>query len=42
VSWVVIWTTNAPARGLFQYTDNFQDLGGNIPASAYYRLVWSP
>jgi hypothetical protein len=39
--WVTIWTTNAPVGGLFNYTDNFSDLGG-APSSAYYRLSWSP
>ena len=41
VSWVTIWTTNAPS-GLFNYTDGFGDLGGIAPGSAYYRLSWSP
>jgi hypothetical protein len=38
--WVTIWTTNAPGNGLFNYTDTFSDLGGVVPASAYYRLSW--
>jgi hypothetical protein len=38
--WVVLWTTNAPASGLFNYTDNFNDLSGVPPSSAYYRLSW--
>jgi hypothetical protein len=42
MKWITIWTTNAPANGLFQYTDNFSDLGGGVPSSAYYRLSWSP
>jgi hypothetical protein len=37
--WVTIWTTNAPANGLFNYSDGFNDLGSK-PASAYYRLSW--
>jgi hypothetical protein len=41
-NWVSIWTTNAPASGLFQYTDKFVDLGGNPPGAAYYRLSWTP
>ena len=41
-NWVSIWTTNAPASGLFHYTDNFGDLGGNPPGAAYYRLSWTP
>ena len=40
--WVTISTTNAPAGGLFNYTDTFGDLGGNAPTSAYYRLGWTP
>jgi hypothetical protein len=39
--WVTIWTTNAPAGGLFNYTDSFSGLGG-VPSSAYYRLSWQP
>jgi autotransporter-associated beta strand protein len=35
--WTTLVTTNAPAAGLFQWTDDFSDLGGP-PASAYYRL----
>ncbi len=42
VNWVTIWTTNAPSSGVFQFTDSFSDLGGNVPSSAYYRLSWSP
>jgi len=41
VDWVTIWTTNAPAKGVFDYTDNFSDLGV-IPSSAEYRLKWQP
>ncbi len=41
VGWVSLLTTNAPALGLFDYTDNFSDLGG-IPGSAYYRLQYNP
>ena len=36
-SWTVLWTTNAPAGGVFEYIDN--------PApqpSAYYRLQYNP
>jgi len=39
--WRTIWTNIAPPGGLFDYTDNFQDLGG-LPASSLYRLRWSP
>jgi autotransporter-associated beta strand protein len=37
VDWVTLLTTNAPSGGLFQFTDDFNDLGGP-PSSAYYRL----
>jgi autotransporter-associated beta strand protein len=40
-AWVTIWTNVAPASGLFDYTDNFQDLPAP-PARAFYRLRWSP
>ncbi len=40
-AWQTIWTNVAPTDGLFDYTDDFHDLGG--PAStAYYRLRWLP
>jgi hypothetical protein len=42
ITWVTIWTTNAPPAGPFKYTDAFGDLGGQIPAAAYYRLTWNP
>jgi hypothetical protein len=38
VDWVTRVTTNAPTAGVFQWVDNFSDLGGP-PASAYYRLA---
>ena len=41
VSWAGLWTTNAPSGGLFEFTDDFNDLGV-VPASAYYRLQWNP
>jgi len=41
VNWATIWTTNAPAGGLFQYTDSFSDLGGVPPSAAYYQLLWT-
>jgi hypothetical protein len=40
-TWDTIWTTNAPANGLFNYTDDFADLEDEVPAAAYYRLLWS-
>jgi len=36
-SWTVVWTTNAPASGVFSYTD----LTAPQPA-AYYRLEFNP
>ena len=39
--WVTIWTNAAPASGLFDYMDDFHELG-QPPASAFYRLNWSP
>jgi Concanavalin A-like lectin/glucanases superfamily/Putative Ig domain/Bacterial Ig domain len=39
LNWTNIWTTNTPASGLFQFTDDFNDLGAPPPA-AYYRLRW--
>lgn len=36
-SWTIIWTTNAPAAGVFQFADP------NPPsAAAYYRLQYNP
>jgi autotransporter-associated beta strand protein len=37
--WVTIYTTNVPSNGVFQYTDNFSDLGGIAPPEAYYRTA---
>ncbi len=37
-----LWTTNAPAGGIFSFTDSFSDLGGNPPGAAFYRLSWMP
>jgi autotransporter-associated beta strand protein len=39
--WATIATTNAPANGAFEWTDDFSDLGV-VPGSAYYRLQWNP
>jgi hypothetical protein len=39
VNWVTIYTTYAPSNGVFQYTDNFSDLGGIAPPEAYYRTA---
>jgi hypothetical protein len=38
--WKPIWT-NVAAPSVFDYTDGFQDLNGP-PATAFYRLSWSP
>ena len=35
--WVILWTTNAPASGVFQYIDNPAPM-----PSAYYRLQYNP
>src|ERR1043166_740198 len=37
VDWVTRLTTNAPSTGVFQFTDDFNDLGAP-PSQAYYRL----
>jgi hypothetical protein len=36
-SWVTLLTTNTPAGGIFEFVDNFSDLGGP-PPQAFYRL----
>jgi hypothetical protein len=41
VNWVTIATTTVSSSGVITVTDTFGDLGGP-PASAYYRLGWSP
>ncbi|MEO5802758.1 MAG: GH25 family lysozyme [Verrucomicrobiota bacterium] len=38
-AWLTIWTNVAPANGLFDYVDDFQDLG-EPPSAAFYRLRW--
>lgn len=38
-NWKEIWITNAPTLGNFDYVDNFSDLNGQAPGSAFYRLV---
>ncbi|HWY74566.1 MAG TPA: hypothetical protein VN281_03060, partial [Verrucomicrobiae bacterium] len=35
--WTTLGTTNTPAGGHFQWTDNFGDLS-SPPSAAYYRL----
>jgi hypothetical protein len=41
-SWVDISTNTAATNGGINVNDNFGDLGGNVPSSAYYRLKWQP
>lgn len=41
VNWATITTTNAPANGGFNFTDDFNDLG-TVPGAAYYRLRYNP
>ncbi len=36
-----LWTTNAPADGLWQVVDDFSDLGG-MPTEAFYRMRSKP
>ena len=41
VDWATLVTTNAPGNGVFEWADNFSDLGvppADPPSSAYYRL----
>ena len=40
--WVDISTNTAQTNGLINAADNFWDLGGTPPSSAYYRLKWQP
>jgi hypothetical protein len=37
MAWSVIWTTNAPAGGVFQFTDSSAP-----PTNAFYRLQYNP
>jgi len=41
INWKTIWTNLAPPSGLFDYTDDFHDLG-TPPPSAHYRLSLVP
>jgi hypothetical protein len=41
-TWVDIATNSAAANGVISVTDNFSDLGGSPPSSAYYQLKWQP
>ncbi len=43
LGWISVSTNSAASsNGLFNVTDNFNDLGHVAPASAYYRLLWHP
>ncbi|HSY19841.1 MAG TPA: MBG domain-containing protein [Candidatus Acidoferrales bacterium] len=42
VSWVPISTNTAASTGDVNVIDNFSDLGGVPPTSAFYRLSWHP
>ena len=42
VSWVPISTNTAASTGDVNVIDNFTDLGGVPPVSAFYRLTWNP
>jgi hypothetical protein len=37
INWTVIWTTNMPAGGVFQFTDS-----SALPQDAFYRLEYNP
>jgi hypothetical protein len=39
-TWVPVSTNTAATNGVISATDNFSDLGGNPPPTAYYRLSW--
>lgn len=41
-TWVDISTNMVNTNGVISVSDNFSDLGGNQPSSAYYRLKWQP
>ena len=38
-SWMAISTNTVPGNGIFQVNDGAVDLGGNLPAAAFYRLL---
>lgn len=40
--WVDVSTNTAATNGVINVNDNFNDLGGNAPSSAFYRLKWQP
>ena len=40
-AWVTLLITNMPPAGMFQFTDDFSDLGGP-PSAAFYRLRYAP
>ena len=39
VAWTNLATITAATNGVFSITDGFSDLGGHMPASAYYRAL---
>jgi hypothetical protein len=42
IGWVNISTNTVGTNGVINVTDQFLDLGGNLPSSGYYRLGWHP
>ena len=42
LDWVGIVTNTVGNNARINVADSFPDLGGQIPASAYYRLRWNP
>jgi hypothetical protein len=40
--WVDVSTNTVAPNGALNALDNFSDLGGQPPSSAYYRLKWQP
>ncbi|HSY17560.1 MAG TPA: Ig-like domain repeat protein [Candidatus Acidoferrales bacterium] len=41
INWTTIFTTNAPASGQINFTDDFHDLG-SVPSAAFYQLQYQP
>jgi len=41
-TWTDIGTTTAAANGTVSINDDFHDISGTKPSSAYYRLKWQP
>jgi hypothetical protein len=40
--WINISTNTAATNGVITVMDNFSDLKGDAPQSAYYRITWQP